>query len=233
MKNGEEDNYAALESAIGYRFKERAFLEEALTHRSRANESQETLRDNQRLEFFGDAILQFLVSRELFIRFPELREGELSRRRSTLVDETNLHRIALTIDLGKFLLLGRGEDKKGGREKKSLLADAYEAMVAAVYLDGGIKPAQRLIRRLFGTLLENVADATFSRDYKTELQELAQSRFGSPPRYSLLETYGPDHDRLFRVAVLLAEKIVGKGEGSSKKSAEQAAAAEALVFLSA
>ena len=228
MKNGQEDIHTPLERAIGYRFRERQLLEEALTHRSRTNEAPSAKGDNQRFEFFGDAILGFLVSRELFLRFPDLREGDLSRMRATLVDEANLHKLALTVDLGAFLRLGKGEERSGGRGKKSLLADAFEALVAAVYLDGGLQPAQRLVKKHFGALFENMAEAAVSRDYKTELQELAQARFGSAPQYNLTDAFGPDHAREYRVVVLLNGKIAGTGEGRSKKSAEQAAAHEAL-----
>jgi ribonuclease-3 len=233
MKIGQEDIYAPLEKAIGYCFRDRQLLEVALTHRSRTNEVSSAIPDNQRFEFFGDAILQFLVSRELFLRFPELREGDLSRMRSSLVDEANLYKLALTVDLGGALRLGKGEERSGGRIKKSLLADAFEALVAAVYLDGGLQPAQRLVKRHFGALLKNMSGAAVSRDYKTELQELAQARFGSVPRYDLIDAAGPDHAREYRVAVILNGEIAGTGEGRSKKLAEQAAAAEALVFFSA
>lgn len=223
----QENPYAALEKNVGYRFRDRRLLQEALTHRSRANEVSGGLPDNQRLEFLGDSILGFIIGHELFLRHPDWKEGELSRHRSALVDEENLARLARGVDLGSCLGIGRGEELSGGREKKSLLADAYEAFLAAVYLDGGMQAVQRLVRRQFGHLLAG-EPATLSRDYKTELQELTQARLAVIPRYELLESTGPDHDRSYRVAVFVNDAIAGEGVGRSKKGAQQAAARQAL-----
>lgn len=231
MLINQDDAYAALENAAGYRFRDRRLLQEALTHRSRTNEVGGGLPDNQRLEFLGDSILGFVVGHELFLRHPEWREGELSRYRSTLVDEENLARLAQAMDLGSCLSLGKGEEKGGGREKKSLLADAYEAFMAAVYLDGGMQAVQRLVKRQFGHLLAGSEPATLTRDYKTELQEITQARVAAVPRYELLESAGPDHERSYRVAVLINGTVAGEGVGRSKKVAQQAAAREALEKL--
>jgi ribonuclease-3 len=227
-----DDPYIELENAVGYRFGERRFLLEALTHRSRANEASGRLADNQRMEFLGDSILGFLVGRELFLRHPAWKEGELSRLRSTLVDEENLARLARNLGLGSFLILGRGEERSGGREKKSVLADAYEALVAAVYLDGGMEPVQQLVSRQFGQFLDGSEFPELTRDYKTELQELTQAKRGLMPRYELLEAAGPDHSRSYRAAVFVGTELVGEGDGRSKKAAQQAAAREALQRLS-
>ncbi len=200
-------------------------------HPSCANEAQGGLADNQRLEFFGDAILDFLVSHLLLVRFPFAREGELTRMRAALVDETNLSRVAADLHLGDYLALGRGEEKSGGREKRSILADACEALLAAVYLDGGITAARRVVTRLFANSAAVTLAGNISRDYKTELQELAQARFATAPGYELIAAEGPDHDRIYFVRVMLNGAAAGEGRGSSKKEAQQAAAREALVGL--
>jgi len=225
------DAYAALEKAAGYRFRDRRLLQEALTHRSRANEVSGGVPDNQRLEFLGDSILGFIIGNELFHRHPGWKEGELSRHRSTLVDEDNLARLAQAMDLGSCLFLGRGEEMSGGRGKKSLLADAYEAFVAAVYLDGGMHEVQRLVQSQFGHLLAGSEPAALTRDYKTELQEITQARLAVIPHYELLESTGPDHERSYRVAVFIDGAVAGEGVGRSKKGAQQAAACAALENL--
>jgi len=226
-----DDKYALLEKNIGYRFRERTVLEVALTHRSHSSEVP-GLADNQRLEFFGDAILDFLISHLLFSGFPEAREGELTRMRAALVDEASLSAIAATLGIGSYLSLGKGEEKSGGREKRSLLADAYEALIAAVYLDGGITAVRRVVERHFSALIEELASSgIISRDYKTELQELTQSLFASTPDYELKATQGPDHDRVYTVCVLVNGAISGEGKGRSKKEAQQAAACKALAQL--
>lgn len=232
VPNNAAAKYEVLEIAIGYRFSNRRLLEEALTHRSRANEVSGGIFDNQRLEFFGDSILGFIIGGELFHRHPDLREGDLSRLRAVLVDEENLSRLAAVIDLGAFLVLGKGEERSGGRNKKSILADAYEALIAAVYLDGGLEAVQSLIKKQFDGLLSAAASFGLSRDYKTELQELTQSRFSSVPRYELIEASGPDHDRTYRVQVVINGSAAGEGSGKSKKDAQQAAACAALEMLS-
>jgi ribonuclease-3 len=226
-----EDRYFPLEQAVGYRFRNRMLLQEALTHPSYANEKQGVCEDNQRLEFFGDAILDFLVSHQLFTRHGESKEGELTRMRAALVDETNLARVAALLELGKFLFLGRGEEKGGGREKRSILADACEALLAAIYLDGGIAAARKFVTRYFTGLEGSGSLATGSRDYKTELQEITQARFSTTPRYELVAAEGPDHDRRYTVRVLLNDRSIAEGSGRSKKTAQQSAARNALDLL--
>jgi ribonuclease III len=221
-----------LESAIDYRFANRPLLLEALTHRSFVNESGDrSVKDNERLEFFGDAVIDFFISDQLFERFPDSREGELTRMRASLVDEESLARLAVQLGLGTYLRLGRGEEKSGGRGKKSILADAYEALVAAVYLDGGATPVRRLVETHFAPLMERHAAGTLSRDYKTEFQELAQALRGSTPRYVLKETAGPDHDRLFTVEAFIGGECLGEGTGRTKKEAEQTSARAGLARL--
>jgi len=221
-----------LENAIDYRFTNRPLLLQALTHRSFVNESGDrSVKDNERLEFFGDAVIDFFLSDQLFERFPGSREGELTRMRASLVDEESLARLAVQLGLGTYLRLGRGEEKSGGRGKKSILADAYEALVAAVYLDGGAAPVRRLVETQFAPLMERHATGTVSRDYKTEFQELTQALRGATPRYVLKETTGPDHDRLFTVEALIGGECLGEGTGRTKKEAEQTAARAGLALL--
>lgn len=226
------EKFQELESVLGYRFGNRDFLLEAVTHRSFVNESKGAeLRDNQRLEFFGDAVLGLLVSRRLLERFPAMGEGDLSRLRASLVDEPALAAVADKIRLGTFLLLGRGEEKTGGRKKRSILADALEALVAAVYLDGGLAAAEQLVDALFGSSLDRIGIEVIDRDFKTRLQEVCHAVYGKAPYYVLEEVSGPDHERLFEMSVRINDECLGKGFGKSKKGAEQAAARKALEQL--
>lgn len=232
MDNQHNDILAELESAIDYRFANRALLDEAVTHRSFFNEAADRkVKDNERLEFFGDAVIDFFLSRTLLDRFPHSREGDLTRIRASLVGEENLGNLARRIGLGRYLRLGRGEEKSGGREKRSILADAYEALIAAVYLDGGASPVQRLVAAHFGPLLETGALPAIGRDCKTEFQELAQSLYCAVPRYVHNEPEGPDHARLFSVRVFVGEECLGEGVGTTKKEAEQEAARAGLERL--
>ena len=225
------DSLTQIERALGYGFRDRALLEEALTHRTFVNEAGGG-KDNQRLEFFGDSVLDFLLSDLLLVRFPTSREGELTRIRAALVDEGSLARIASGLDLGSSLRLGRGEEKGGGREKRSLLADAFEALLAALYLDGGIEEARRVVQEQFAPLLET-GDGLAGRDFKTSLQERARLERGQLPRYQLKQVSGPDHDRHFTVEIYLGDDLMGEGEGRTKKEAEQAAAGAAWARLEA
>jgi len=229
MDNREDDRLTGIEQKLGYRFRNNALLEEALTHRTYVNEVGGG-KDNQRLEFFGDSVLDFLLSDMLLVQFPESREGELTRIRAALVDEASLARIASELDLGASLLLGRGEEKGGGRQKRSLLADAFEALLAAVYLDGGIEPAKGIVAELFAPLFTS-AELLSGRDAKTELQELARVARGQLPVYQLKQVTGPDHDKRFTVEVYLGEELMGEGVGKSKKEAEQDAARAATLLL--
>jgi ribonuclease III len=224
-----EDELSSIEKKLGYRFRDQALLEEALTHRTFVNETGAG-KDNQRLEFFGDSVLDFLLSDMLLVQFPTSREGELTRIRAALVDEVSLARIAAELDLGSSLRLGRGEDKGGGRQKRSLLADAFEALLAALYLDGGIEPARRVVAELFTPLFTS-PDLLSGRDSKTELQELARLTRGQLPRYQLKQVTGPDHDKRFTVEIYLGVELMGEGVGRSKKEAEQDAARAATLLI--
>lgn len=228
MNNRDDDSFASLEEKLGYRFRDRSLLEEALTHRTFVNEAGG--KDNQRLEFFGDAVLDFLLSDMLLVQFPTSREGELTRIRAALVDEASLATIAAALEMGSCLRLGRGEEKGGGREKRSLLADAFEALLAALYLDGGIDAARRVVSHHFKPLL-NSAEALGGRDFKTDLQERARLVRGQLPCYQLKEVTGPDHDRRFTVQIFLGDELMGEGTGKTKKEAEQAAARAATLLL--
>ncbi len=218
-----------LEEALGYHFRNRALLQEALRHSSYANEHHgEESVSNERLEFLGDSVLGFVTAEFLFAEHPDAPEGELTRIRARLVCEGSLYEAARRISLGEYLSLGRGEESGGGRERPSILADATEAVIAAVYLDGGIGAADALIHRL---LLDNANEARAverRRDYKTALQELVQRKPGRTLRYQMAGESGPDHAKTFAVTVLLDEVIVGEGSGRSNKEAEQMAATDAL-----
>lgn len=234
MENNGNAKLAVLQERIGYHFTDIALLEEAMTHRSYLNEAcGRPIRDNERLEFFGDAVLSLFISRRLFTDFPEKREGELSRLRSSMVDEQGLARMAAEYGIGDFLRLGKGETLTGGRGKPSILADAYEALLAAVYLDGGDDAVLPLIERHYSLFVVSGGGISSGRDSKTELQELLQARGSAMPRYSVTGSSGPDHARIFTVALYLGDEIVGEGSGRSKKEAEQNAAGKGLELLRA
>ena len=218
-----------LEKSLGYQFHNPALLEEALRHSSYANEHRgDNVFSNERLEFLGDSVLGFVTAEYLFAKHPTAPEGELTRIRALLVCEDSLHEVAQRLKLGEYLKLGHGEESCGGRTRPSILADATEAVFAAVYLDGGIRAASELIHRvLLDKEREETAEAK-RRDYKTKLQELVQRTPNQVLTYRLIGEQGPDHDKVFSFAVLLNDTVVGTGEGRSKKEAEQMAAKDAL-----
>ena len=218
-----------LEEKLGYTFQNRSLLENALTHSSCANESRGKLQSNERLEFLGDSILGMVVADHLYRNHPDLPEGELTRTRAALVCEESLVVVAEELGLGQYLRLGKGEEAGGGRHRPSIRADAVEAVLAAVYLDGGIGSARKIIQKYI--LSREVTGLTKPRDYKTALQELVQRESGQVLRYRLTGEEGPDHDKIFLVQVLLNGTVVGKGSGRSKKKAEQAAAEQAIKVL--
>ena len=220
-----------LEEAIGYRFQNITLLQNALTHSSYANERwHNSLLSNERLEFLGDSILGMVVAEHLYKQFPDRPEGELTKMRADMVCESSLALIADKIGLGQHLLLGHGEDRLGGRNRASILADAVESVIAASFLDGGMAAAEGFIRSF---VLTNVPVKRMQNtDYKTTLQELVQQKKNQVLTYVLTGESGPDHDKVFCVDVLLNDQCVGSGTGSSKKRAEQAAAQSALQALS-
>lgn len=218
-----------LEQHLDYTFHDLRLLRAALYHSSYANEHRaQSVSSNERLEFLGDAVLGFVSADYLYGKHPDLPEGELTRIRAALVCEDSLHEVAQRLHLGDFLMLGKGEESGGGRHRPSILADAVEAVLAAVYLDGGIDEARALVHRI---LLEKEPEQVVEsrrRDCKTELQELVQRKPNQELRYELVSESGPDHAKVFTVAVMLNGQVVGLGSGHSKKEAEQAAARTAL-----
>ncbi|MBE6996117.1 MAG: ribonuclease III [Ruminococcaceae bacterium] len=221
-----------LEKKLNYAFRDPALLSEALTHSSYANEHRgDHLNSNERLEFLGDSVLGFVTAEFLFANHPDAPEGDLTRTRAALVCEQSLYEVARKLDLGQYLKLGRGEEAGGGRERVSILADATEAVFAAVYLDGGIAAASALIHRVLLDAEREEAVEVRRRDCKTALQELIQRTPNHTITYQLVEESGPDHCRVFAVEVSVDEKVIGRGEGRSKKGAEQAAAKAALELL--
>lgn len=231
------NEFAELERRIGYTFRDPGLLEHALTHTSRANEDASGgVIDNESLEFLGDAVLGFAIADLLFRRFPSRDEGWKSKMKAALVSTSSLARLAEGMSLGDHLLLGRGEEKTGGRRKQALLADGYEALIAAIYLDGGIDDATAFIWRQFGSLTPFTADmrgpgAAFT-DFKSELQERVQSAGDAPPEYAVVGETGPDHHKLFQVEVRVGGRAMAEASGRSKKEAEQEAARLALERLS-
>ena len=216
-----------LEEVIGYRFQNPGYLREALQHSSYANEARHGVRSNERLEFLGDSVLSIVVSEYLYTHYTHLPEGDLTKYRSILVCEKSLCGFARTIGLGQWLLLGRGEENTGGRDRDSILADAFEALIAAIYLDGGMEQARAFIL----AHVEPQMASSHNRDYKTALQEVIQRNREEKVTYELVDEHGPDHDKSFTVEVHLNSNVIGRGTGKSKKEAEQRAAKEALALM--
>jgi ribonuclease III len=225
-----EDN-TEFEERINYRFKNRALLDQALRHSSFVNEQlDEELEDNERLEFLGDAVLNLVIGHILMEKHPSINEGDLSRMRSNLVNETHLAQIAREMSMGPEIKLGKGEDLTNGREKNSILADVLEAMIAAVYLDGGFDTVFNFIREKFADYIEHSDSPTMNFDSKSRLQEFSQVHLKAMPRYRVVNESGPDHDKTFKV-LLTINDFESCGTGKSKKSAEQDAAGNALETL--
>ena len=218
-----------LEEKLGYEFRDPALLENALTHSSCANESRGRRQSNERLEFLGDSILGMVVADHLYRNHPDLPEGELTRTRAALVCEDSLVEVAEALHRGEYLHLGKGEEAGGGRKRPSIQADAVEAVLAAVYLDGGIGSARKIVQQYI--LCREVEGLTSPRDYKTALQELVQRESGQVLKYRLTGEEGPDHDKRFFVEVDLNGEVAGRGKGHSKKEAEQMAAKAAIAKL--
>ena len=226
----EANPYAPLEARLGYSFRDRARLESALTHKSYLNENAAWGRpDNERLEFLGDAVLDLVVGHLLMDAAPARNEGELSKTRASIVNELGLAEVAAELGLGEWLFLGRGEEQSGGRRKPSVLADACEALVAAVYLDGGYQAAFAVVQRLFGARVDSAQEAGL-HDFKTRLQERAARR-RLHVRYQLVAEQGPDHDKTFEIAACIGDREYARGIGKTKKEAEQRAAELALRAL--
>jgi len=224
-------SFARLEQRLGHQFTDVRLCETALTHKSWVNEAPRSARGhNERLEFLGDAVVTLAVSDLLMQRFPAATEGDLSKTRAVVVSETGLARVAEQLDLGEWIFLGRGEEQAGGRARPSILANALEALLGAVFVDAGFAVGRAVVDRLFRTALAGAEDG-LQRDFKSRLQERAQALLQQAPRYVVVGQEGPDHDKTFRVAITLAGDELGQASGKSKKEAEQNAAALALEKL--
>ncbi|QXM07468.1 ribonuclease III [Crassaminicella indica] len=218
-----------LTEKIGYTFKDIALLNEALTHSSYANENKKRNgKHNERLEFLGDAVLSIVISDYLYNRLYTLQEGELTKIRASIVCEPSLANCSRLMNFGKYLLLGKGEEVTGGRERVSILADTFEAIIGAIYLDGGLSKAKEFILNSLKMTIEDAIEGKIFKDYKTHLQEIIQSVNDDKINYEVIDEIGPDHNKVFYVHVKIGNKVLGKGSGKSKKEAEQNAAKEAL-----
>lgn len=226
-------DFDRVEMTIRYAFSRRALLHEALTHSSYANESPGRGQSNERLEFLGDAVLELCISEELYIRYPDVDEGQLTMYRSMLVNERALAKLARKLELDRALFLGRGEDSQGGRNRPALLSDAFEALLGAIFLDAGYHGAREWVRQCFAGLWPTATIIAVDKDYKTRLQELTQQRFKDRPTYVLEDTSGPEHERVFHVLLRLPTGEEFREQGTSMKKAEQQAARSALLHLKA
>ena len=226
------DKFESLDKKLGYTFKNPELLIHSFCHSSYVNEQiDSSLKDNERLEFLGDAVLDLAISHILMLRFKDATEGDLSKFRAMVVDEAGLYEVALGLGLGEYLLLGKGEEQSRGREKPSILADTTEALIGAIYLDARFDTAMEIIEGLFASLLDRVGTQELVHDFKSLLQEYSQQSCKALPRYRLIKETGPAHDRFFQVALSLRGEVLAEGEGRSKKEAEQNAAREAFFYL--
>ncbi len=228
------ENLNEFEEKISYKFKNKKNIVLALTHSSYANENRnEKLKSNERLEFLGDAVLNIIISETIYNNYPNLSEGQLTKVRANVVCEQSLVKCSNNIEVGKFLLLGKGEDLSGGRTRTSILSDAFEAVIGAVYLDGGMKNVKAFIHQQMDHLIKDSVLGIIFLDYKTQFQEIVQKDGEKKIGYEILEENGPDHDKEFVAQVKVMDRVVGQGKGKSKKEAEQAAAKAALETINA
>lgn len=221
-----ENNFEELESTLGYKFKNKKLIIEALTHKSYKQPY-----DNERLEFLGDAVLDLIVGEYLYMKFAKSDEGKLSKIRASLVNETGFDKLARSIGLGKYIFLSNAEENNGGREKPSLLSNAFEAVMGAIYLESGLDTVKRIAIGLIEKNYDDISLDSLFRDYKTTLQELTQARFGITPQYNVIASRGPDHKKEFELAVLIEGKEYARAIGKSKKIAQQEAAQAAIELL--
>lgn len=229
LSSDDKKKLKKFEKELGYSFKKKGFLFRALTHKSFTNEQGwSPSENNERYEFLGDAVLELAISHILVNAFPDFPEGELSKVRAAVVNENQLAEIARKIKLGDYMNLGKGEEMTGGSNKPSLLSDAYEAVLGAVYLDRGFSKVSKVVKLHFKNILKNAGKKGFYRDYKTRLQEVSQAKFRTIPKYKLIKESGPDHRKIFEVKLYISNKLFGVGKGHSKKLAEQNAAMAAL-----
>ena len=227
LKKGQSVNWSPLYRVIKYQFRNEDLLAQAMTHRS-ALQFRGRWMSNERLEFLGDAVLGFVVTDELYKKFPEGNEGDLTKAKSILVSRESLAQQGKNLDLGRYLILGRGEERSGGRNRRSILSNAYEALIGAIYLDGGVSAVRTLIKRDILIGLDSLVSNKFHHNYKSWLLEFVQASGHVSPKYRVLEETGPDHHKKFTVEVLVGSESMGIGSGPSKKRAEKAAAREAI-----
>ncbi|GAU78769.1 ribonuclease III [Fusibacter sp. 3D3] len=221
-----------LEKQIRYEFKDIAYLRRAITHSSYANENKkERIKNNERLEFLGDSVLGLVISEYLYSHFPNLAEGQLTKVRARIVCEASLGEAARLLEIGTFMMFGRGEELTGGRERTSILSDAFEALVAALYLDGGVDVVRTFVLEHMEPIISEAVQGKMFVDYKTRLQEVIQIKKGNRIKYEIFKEEGPDHSKLFYTHVKLNDQIIGVGNGRSKKESEQEAAKEGLKKL--
>ncbi len=218
-----------LYKALNYQFKDPDLLIKALTHSSFINETRKKMESNERLEFLGDAVISLAVTHILMDKLPEAREGEMSKLRASIVSERGLYHIAMDLGIGSLLLLGKGEEKSGGRQKSSILADALEAIFGALYLDAGFPKTLEIAKDIFSHLIDD--KRKMAHDYKSRLQEATQKMFGTLPEYRVVEEKGPSHRKAFKVALYIEDKFIAESEGNSKKEAEQKVAKEGLNWI--
>ena len=218
----------SLQKSLKIKFKDKSLLNRALTHRSFVNEYRTGLQDNERLEYLGDSVLAVVINEYLFKRYEEYPEGDLAKIKSAVVSESTLARVASEINLGSFLLMGKGEERSGGRERESILANTFEAIIGALYLDAGLKESKKYILSLLKSHIERIDKLSYLRDPKTALQEYVQGKGLTTPKYKVVEESGPDHDKKFVIEVLVDGESWGTGTGKSKSLAEQDVARQAL-----
>jgi len=228
VKKERKEELAKLQETLGYSFREIMLLNKALTHKSYVNETDGNLKHNERFEFLGDSVLDLIVSEYMIRKYSDYKEGVLSKIRAGVVNESCLAKLARKIDLGDYLLLGRGEEMSGGRKKPSLLANAYEALAGAIYFDSDLKSAAKVFLPSIKKEIKGFIETPECRDYKSDLQEYTQNKMVCIPAYKVTKEIGPDHEKQFEVVVSIKDKSRGKGMGRSKKEAEQAAAKMAL-----
>lgn len=228
-----ESKFQELERELNYNFKEKLYLHRALTHSSYSNENKkDKLKNNERLEFLGDSVLGLIISEYLFSRYLTLEEGQLTKIRAKIVCESSLGDASRKLNLGEYMLFGRGEELTGGRERTSILSDAFEALIAAIFLDGGMECARIFVLKSLGQVIEDAVQGKLFIDYKTRLQEIIQVQKGNRIKYDIVNEEGPDHAKIFFTEVRLNDEIIGVGSGHSKKESEQEAAKEGLKRLS-
>ena len=232
MHASSSEDLIKFEKSLGYTFKRKSKLKEALTHKSFAHEKQKNHTIfNERMEFLGDSVLELIISEYLYSTYSKYTEADLSKIKAYIVQESSLAETSKFLKIGKYLRLGKGEEMTGGREKPSLLADAFEAVLAAIYLDGGLKKARDFVLRHMIHKIDKLVSSNFVFDFKTELQEVAQAKFGVLPKYVTHNEEGPEHKKIFEVKVFINDDFLGSGKGKTKKAAAQEAAEEGLTKI--